>query len=90
MRYGSRNISEGVKRSWENQDVREKRLQHHAVKVHRNGMFVGDFSSLYQAFKILGLPVSKHIPFRKKLKQDGRLPFNDGSDIYDFEILPPI
>ncbi|NQU46925.1 MAG: uracil-DNA glycosylase [Chlorobium sp.] len=86
----SRNISEGVKRSWENQDVREKRLQHHAVKVHRNGTFVGDFSSLYQAFKILGLPVSKHIPFRKKLKQDGRLPFNDGSDIYDFEILPPI
>lgn len=89
-RQKNQNISEGVRKSWENPEVREKRRQHHAVRVHRNSTLVGEFSSLYQAFKILDLPVSKHIPFRIKLKQVGSLPFSYGNDVYDFEIMPPI
>ena len=86
----NQNISEGVRKSWEDPEVRKKRQQHHAVRVHRNSTLVGEFSSLYQAFKILGLPVSRHIPFRIKLKQVGSLPFSFGNDVYDFKILPPL
>lgn len=86
----NQNISEGVRKSWEDPEIRKKRMQKNAVKVHRHGTFIGDFTSLRQAFKVLGLPDSKHIPFRIKLKQAGKLSFSYGNDIYDFEIIPPL
>lgn len=84
------NISEGVRKSWEDPEVRDRRSQRHGVSVLRNGLPVGEYTSLYQAFKALGLPIKKHIPFRNKLKQAGSLTFNDGHDIYAFTIIPPL
>jgi uracil-DNA glycosylase len=83
------NISEGVRKSWEDPSVRERRQQRHGVSVLRNCTPIGEFSSLYQAFKDLGLPVEKHIPFRNKLKLAGSLAYNDGKDIYAFSLIPP-
>ncbi|RDD30801.1 hypothetical protein CR161_08880 [Prosthecochloris sp. ZM] len=83
-------ISEGVKKSWEDPAVREKRRQRHGVSVSRDGVHVGDFTSLYQAFKALGLPEEKHIPFRIKLKESGSKTFNDGKSVYLFTIIPPL
>ena len=83
------NISEGVRKSWEDPVVRERRRQRHGVSVLRNGTPVGEYSSLYQAFKALGLPENKHIPFRNKLKLAGALTYNDGVDIYAFSLIPP-
>lgn len=68
--------------------VREKRCQRNAVSAHRNDVFVGDYSSLYQAFKALSLPEKKHISFRIKLKQVGVLPFYHEGDVYKFEVIP--
>lgn len=83
------NISEGVRKSWEDPSLRERRQQRHGVSVLRNGTPIGEFSSLYQAFKDLSLPVEKHIPFRNKLKLAGSLAYNDGKDIYAFTLIPP-
>lgn len=83
-------ISEGVRKSWENPATRERRRQRHGVHVLKNGSPVGKYSSLYQAFKALGLPVEKHIPFRNKLKLAGTLMFNDGESIYIFSLIPPL
>lgn len=84
------NISEGVQKSWEDPVVRARRCERHGVSVLRNGSPLGEYTSLFQAFKELGLPIKKHIPFRNKLKQAGSLTFNDGHDIYAFTIIPPL
>ncbi|NTV26487.1 MAG: hypothetical protein HGB01_09780 [Chlorobiaceae bacterium] len=83
-------ISEGVRESWKDPTVREKRRQRNGVSVLRNGIPVGEYTSLYQAFKALGLPEKKHIPFRIKLKQAGSLSFNDGESIYAFTVIQPL
>ena len=83
-------ISEGVRKSWEDPTVRERRRQRYGVSVLRNRVSIGEYTSLYQAFKALGLPEKKHIPFRNKLRQAGSLPFYDGDNIYAFTIIPPL
>lgn len=69
------NISAGVKESWENPKTREERLTRHGVEVYDGVVFVGKFTSTYQAFVALDLPINKHIPFRGKLKKAGKLYF---------------
>lgn len=65
--------SEGVKRSWFNEEVKIKRSTRHAVKVKGRDGQVNEFRSVRQAFAELGLPLSKHIRFRMELKEEGQL-----------------
>jgi len=52
-------ISAGVKESWENPKTREERLTRHGVEVYDGVVFVGKFTSTYQAFVALDLPINK-------------------------------
>lgn len=65
--------SEGVKRSWFNEEVKIKRSTRHAVKVKGRDGKEMHFRSVRQAFAELGLPLSKHIRFRMALKEEGQL-----------------
>lgn len=80
------NISEGVKKSWEDPIVRAQRSKRDGVQVHKVGTFIGKYSSLWQAFKSLGLPDNKHQEFRKNLKIAGTLNFQSDKNVYTFEI----
>lgn len=78
-----RSNSEGIAKSWDNKEVAQKRLTRNGVMV--DG--VGEFKSVRVAFAALGLPDSKHIRFRMKLKEAGRLNFEFGNKSYTFQII---
>lgn len=78
-----RSNSEGIAKSWDNKEVAQKRLTRNAVMVEG----VGEFKSVRAAFAALGLPDSKHIRFRMKLKEAGRLNFEFGNKSYTFQII---
>lgn len=78
-----RSNSEGIAKSWDNKEVAQKRLTRNGVMVEG----VGEFKSVRVAFASLGLPDSKHIRFRMKLKEAGRLNFEFGNKSYTFQII---
>ncbi|URO83392.1 hypothetical protein [Escherichia phage EC150] len=78
-----RSNSEGIAKSWDNKEVAQKRLTRNGVMVEG----VGEFKSVRVAFIALGLPDSKHIRFRMKLKEAGRLNFEFGNKSYTFQII---
>ncbi|KLD69039.1 hypothetical protein Y887_18495 [Xanthomonas pisi DSM 18956] len=78
-----RSNSEGIAKSWDNKEVAQKRLTRNGVMVEG----VGEFKSVRVAFAALGLPDSKHIRFRMKLKEAGRLNFEFGNKSYTFKII---
>ncbi|HFN8151634.1 TPA: hypothetical protein ACHG3F_003099 [Escherichia coli] len=78
-----RSNSEGIAKSWDNKEVAQKRLTRNGVMVEG----VGEFKSVRVAFAALGLPDSKHIRFRMKLKEAGRLNFEFGNKSYTFQII---
>ncbi|HAV8042324.1 TPA: hypothetical protein JLA97_003937 [Escherichia coli] len=78
-----RSNSEGIAKSWDNKEVAQKRLTRNGVMVEG----VGEFKSVRVAFGALGLPDSKHIRFRMKLKEAGRLNFEFGNKSYTFQII---
>lgn len=78
-----RSNSEGIAKSWDNKEVAQKRLTRNGVMVED----VGEFKSVRVAFAALGLPDSKHIRFRMKLKEAGRLNFEFGNKSYTFQII---
>ncbi|MEY6739526.1 hypothetical protein AB9B63_15890 [Escherichia coli] len=78
-----RSNSEGIAKSWCNKEVAQKRLTRNGVMVEG----VGEFKSVRVAFAALGLPDSKHIRFRMKLKEAGRLNFEFGNKSYTFQII---
>ena len=78
----ARTISEGVRDSWKDPVVRAKRSTRNGVKA--NG---AEYTSVYKAFQALRLPVSKHIAFRIKLKEAGKLDFTDGKNVVKFELI---
>ena len=80
------NISEGVKKSWEDPLVRAQRSKRDGVLVYESGKVIGKYSSLWQAFKSLDLPDKQHQKFRKDLKIAGALNFQSDKKVYRFEI----
>jgi hypothetical protein len=80
-----------VKESWENEETKRKRGEHHGAIVYKKGILVGEYPSTYQAFIALGLPQEKHIVFRVKLKNEhrtkkgARLKFQESE--YTFELI---
>lgn len=63
-----RSRSDGVRDTWGDQSVREKRCERHGVRV--DGQ---EFRSVAHAFRELKLPMKDHIRFRMELKTAGRL-----------------
>ena len=64
---------EGVRKSWENPDVKAKRAERHGVRLTKDGVVVGEYKSVREAFSAHGLNQSGHIVFRGKLKAAGTL-----------------
>lgn len=64
---------EGVRKSWENPDVKAKRAERHGVRLTKDGAVVGEYKSVREAFLEHNLNLSGHIVFRGKLKAAGNL-----------------
>lgn len=65
------NASDAIAASWQNKNVAAARSKKDKVKV--DGV---EHRSVLAAFEALKLPISKHIPFRAKLKAQGRATFD--------------
>ena len=78
-------LSESAKHSWEDPQTAEKRKTRHRVIVTVDGEST-PFKSTHMAFIGLGLPVAKHINFRKQLKGIGKMLFKWNEKSYLFEI----
>lgn len=65
--------SAAIAASWADKDVAARRATRHRVVVEGKG----EFKSVREAFSRLGLPINKHIRFRKALKAAGALAFGD-------------
>jgi hypothetical protein len=65
--------SAAIAATWADPEVAAARAQRSKVVVEGRG----EFRSVKAAFIALGLPVSKHIPFRMKLKAKGAALFNN-------------
>ena len=61
-------VSPAQSKAWQNPDVRAARCERSAVCV--DGQ---DYPSVRAAFLELGLPMGKHIQFRGKLKEQGKM-----------------
>ena len=64
--------AEGVRKSWSDKAVHDRRSVKHRVQV--NGV---EFKSVRAAFEHHGLPMTKHIKFRAQLKAAGSLAWNE-------------
>lgn len=80
--------SEAIRESWNDETVAAARSRRDGVKVAGHG----EHRSVAAAFRAIGLPMLKHIPFRAKLKADGAATFkcedSDGKTAsYKFAIV---
>lgn len=80
-----KSASAGIAASWTDPDV-------YAARLTRQGTFVTvgkkthEYNSVRAAFEALGLPISKHIRFRMKLKEAGEMAFQHDGKEYHFQI----
>ena len=81
-----RSNAAGIAASWNDPDVREARLFRQGVVV-QVGKKSAEFNSTHAAFEALGLPMSKVIRFRMKLKEAKKLTFEHAGKSYEFTIL---
>lgn len=76
-------LSAAIAQSWHDPLVAQKRMTRHAVIVTCNGSS-DEFKSVRAAFSTLGLPDSKHIRFRMKVKELGAAVFEHEGQKYHF------
>jgi hypothetical protein len=76
----------GISASWADPEVRDARLTRQGVAVVVGGK-ASQYTSIKAAFDALGLPIEKHIRFRMKLKEAGKLAFEHDGKSYAFAIL---
>lgn len=83
---GRKSNAAAIAKSWRNPDVYNARLTRNGVVVEVNGK-KGEFKSVRAAFAELGLPDSKHIRFRMKLKAAKVAIFEWAGVEYKFSIV---
>lgn len=81
-----RSNAAGIAASWNDPEVREARLYRQGVVV-TVGKRSQEFTSTHAAFDALGLPTSKVIRFRMKLKEAKKLTFTHAGKDFEFSIL---
>lgn len=81
--------SESVAASWADEATAKARSTRHHVKVAYGKMKekTETFGSVRKAFHALGLPESKHIRFRGKLKKSGHEVFEHNSETFVFYLV---
>lgn len=80
---------DGVRKSWENPETKAKRAERHGVRLSKDGVVVGEYKSVREAFLAHGLNLSGHIVFRGKLKVAGAME-GYGFNWTVFEIEKPV
>lgn len=87
-RLSGKTNSEGVARTWNNGEVRAKRLVREGVQVTLPSGEVRLYTCVREAFESLRLDVKKHIKFRVRLKAKRELAFEaDSGASYLFKIV---
>lgn len=76
----------GVATSWSNPEVKAARMTKHGVTVKAGGK-TAEFKSAAAAFRALGLPMSKCIKFRGKLKASGKEVFEHNGVMHAFRLV---
>lgn len=74
--------SQAIAETWKDPEVAAKRVVRHHVVVGGH-----EFPSVRAAFEALGLPESKHIPFRQILKANHEATFKFGKKSFDFKLV---
>jgi hypothetical protein len=77
-------MSDSVRRSWDDEGVAKRRGQRHSAEVTGHGTH----KSVWHAFKAIGLPLGRVIPFRKELKQKMKMDFEHNGKTYHFQLVP--
>lgn len=85
-RQKARSNSDGVATSWLQPETAKKRVTRNHVTVTYAGK-TEEFASVRKAFSHLGLPDSKHIRFRGKLKKSGEEIFDNNGEKFIFKLL---
>lgn len=79
-------IANGVAKSWKDPEVAKARATRDKVIV-THGKKRGEFRSVREAFKLLGLPEAKHVAFRANLKSKRKDTFTWKGIVYNFEAV---
>jgi len=82
-RKESTSRSAGIKESWNDHKVAAER----STRTHVHVVGHGEFKSVAEAFKKLGLPLSSHIKFRMELKKAKHKKFEHGDVAYNFNTI---
>jgi hypothetical protein len=78
--------SAGVAKSWTDASVKVARMTKHGVIVKAGGK-TAEFKSTAAAFRAFGLPMSKCIAFRGKLKASGKEVFEHNGVMHAFRLV---
>lgn len=78
----TRTLSKAIADSWKNPEIAAKRSTRNSVKA--NGV---EYRSVREAFRVLRLPIAKHIPFRMALKAAGKAVFEFGDKKVQFALI---
>jgi len=79
-------LGDAISKSWEDPEVAAARATRNGVTVTVNGI-TNEFGSVRKAFAALGLPDSKHIRFRGKLKAAKEMVFDWAGQSYLFKVI---
>jgi hypothetical protein len=79
----AKDLGKAIAASWGDAEVAAARMTRHNVTVTVNGKTT-EHRSVRTAFAEFGLPDSKHIRFRMKLKEEGALAFEHNGIVYEF------
>lgn len=79
--------AEGTAKTWDDDEVRRKRVTRHSCTVTHEGITT-DHDSVFAGFKAYGLPDGNHIAFRIKAKNDGMAIFEHDGKSYVFRTFP--
>lgn len=84
LRHAAKSTSRAnaIAATWKDASIAAARAQRTCVRVFSEGGIVGEYKSTAEAFRRLGLPLSKHIPFRMALKAAG----SNAISVYTFKV----
>jgi hypothetical protein len=73
LRHAAKSTSRAnaIAATWKDASIAAARAQRTCVRVFDDCGIIGEFKSTAEAFRRLGLPMAKHIPFRMALKAAG-------------------
>lgn len=84
LRHAAKSTSRAnaIAATWKDASIAAARAQRTCVRVFCKNSIIGEYKSTAEAFRRLGLPLAKHIPFRMALKAAG----SNEISVYTFKV----